>query len=512
MSRSDRFVVAVILPVLVALTPARVSAQAPPAPVPRFELGTSGLELQRPTRYGAFLDVVGRRSALFGYENRGLEAWVWPLKLVDSFELSFRLKGYPVDIPGVEIARTIHVRPEATILTYSHPAFTVRHVLFAPLEEPALVMLLDVESTLPLTVTGSFRPRLRLMWPAGLQTGDVSWDEKEQVYTIGEETRRFVALVGVPGARDLSVMPYQEEPRDVPVRFELPVPLSDMARRFVPIVIVGGSEGREKAREDYRRVLSALPGLYAKNVAYYRALQERTVEVDTPDDRLDTAFAWAKVGIDKGVATNPHMGTGLLAGFRTSGESERPGFAWFFGRDALWSALAVDSYGDFDLARTALDFLRKFQREDGKIPHEISQSATLIPWVTDYPYPWNSADATPLYVVAHADRWRHTGDLEHLRASWPSLVKAWRFTAATDTDGNGLVENTTFGHGWVEGGALYPPHEEIYMQGVWIEACRGLAEMADVMKDPARAAAARAAAERPRIVTERTYWMPVPGH
>ena len=65
-------------------------------------------------------------------------------------------------------------------------------------------------------------------------------------------------------------------------------------------------------------------------------------------------------------------------------------------------------------------------------------------------------------------------------ASWDSIVKAWRFTAATDTDGNGLVENTKFGHGWVEGGALYPPHEEIYQQGVWIEACRGLAELADV--------------------------------
>ena len=38
-------------------------------------------------------------------------------------------EGYPLDIPGPEIARTITVRPEATTLTYSHPAFTVRHVL-----------------------------------------------------------------------------------------------------------------------------------------------------------------------------------------------------------------------------------------------------------------------------------------------------------------------------------------------------------------------------------------------
>jgi glycogen debranching enzyme len=404
------------------------------------------------------------------------------------------------------------VRPEATTLTYSHPAFTVRHVMFAPIEEPAVVMLLDIESTLPMTVTGSFRPRLKLMWPAGLQTGDASWDEKEQAYTIGEETRRFVAVLGSPGSRDLSVMPYQEEPRDVPLRFEVEVPLAEMARRFVPIVIVGGVEGREKAQADYRRILSSVPALHAKNVAYYRALQERTSELDTPDDRLDTAFAWAKVGMDKGVATNPLLGTGLLAGFRTSGESERPGFAWFFGRDALWSALAIHSYGDFALARTALDFLGRFQREDGKVPHEISQSASLIPWWTDYPYPWNSADATPLYVIAQADLWRHTGDLEHLRRAWPSIVKAWRFTAATDTDGNGLVENTKFGHGWVEGGALYPPHEEVYMQGVWIEACRGLAELAEVMRDAELAGAARTWIERTRAAVEKTYWLAERGH
>src|SRR5207247_2635444 len=83
----------------------------------------------------------------------------------------------------------------------------------------------------------------------------------------------------------------------------------------------------------------------------------------------------AKVGIDKGLATNPLLGTGLLAGFRSSGESERPGFAWFFGRDALWTALAADAAGAFDTTKQALDFLRKYQRQDGKIPHEVSQSA-----------------------------------------------------------------------------------------------------------------------------------------
>jgi glycogen debranching enzyme len=497
-----------VLLLLLASPPA--AAGAPPF-IPRFPMPKSGLELERPVRPGAFFDVVGRRSALFGYETRGLEAWVYPLKLADDFRLSFRLEGYPLDIDSTDIAARIEVRPEATVLTYSHPAFTVRQILFAPLEEPAVAILLDVDSTLPMTVTGSFRPRLKLMWPAGLMTGNVGWDEKARLYTITEESKRFVAIVGSPGARDTSVMPYQEEPRDVPVRFVIDVPREGMASHLVPILFVGGVEGQEKAQADYERLLGVLPALYGKNVAYYHSLQERTTQVSTPDERLDAAFAWAKVGMDKGLATNPLLGRGLLAGFRTSGESERPGFAWMFGRDALWTAFALDAEGDFAATRTALDFLRRFQRADGKIPHEISQSASLIPWWTDYPYPWNSADATPLYVIAHAGRWRATGDVAYVREAWESIVKAWRFTAATDTDGNGLVENTKFGHGWVEGGALYPPHEEIYMQGAWIEACRGLAELAEATGDTALAAEARAWAERTRAATEATFWIPSRG-
>ncbi len=473
----------------------------------KFNLKKSGLELERRAQAGTFFDVVGRRSAIAGYENRSLEAWVYPLKVLDDFKLSFRLQDYPLDIQGAEIMTSVNARPEATIFTYTHAAFTVRQIIFAPLEEPGIVMLLDVESVLPISITASFRPRLKLMWPAGLMTGNLSWDKQTHRYFITEETRRFVGVIGSPSARDISVMPYQEEPRDVPIQFVMDVPAEAMKSQFVPVIIAGSVEGREKAKETYDKLLAGVRTLYEKNVAYYEQMQKETVQIETPDERLNTAFKWAKIGIDKGFATNPLLGTGLLAGFRTSGESERPGFAWFFGRDALWTSFALNAYGDFATTRTALEFLKKFQREDGKIPHEISQSASLIPWFTDYPYPWASADATPLYIIAHADYWRTSGDLDFLKANWESIVKAYRFTAASDTDNNALIENTKFGHGWVEGGSLYPSHEEIYMQGLWVEASRSLAEMAAVMNNEKLADEALAGAERTREAIEKTYWL-----
>ena len=488
-----------------------VAAQMPASGVPKFALRQSGLELERPTRVGAFYDVTGRRAAAFGYEHRGMEAWVYPMKLLDGFELSFHLEGYPLDINGADTLTRITTRPEATIFTYTHAAFRVRQIIFAPIDEPGLVMLLDVESVLPLTIKISFRPRLRLSWPAGLMTGNLSWDEKAHVYFLTEETKRFVGVVGSPAARDASVMPYQEEPRDVPARFIIETTAESLRAQFIPIIIAGSSEGRDKAKATYERLLNSIPALYEQTVAHYERLQRETLSIKTPDARLDEAFAWAKVGVDKGVVTNPTLGTGLVAGYRTSGESERPGFAWFFGRDALWTSFALNSVGDFQTTRTALEFLKKFQRADGKIPHEISQSAALIPWFTDYEYPWASADATPLYIIAHADYFRATGDRAFLKQNWDSIVKAYRFTAATDTDNNGLIENTKFGHGWVEGGALYPPHEEIYMQGLWIAASRNLAELADAMNDKELAAQARAAAERTRDVLEKTYWLPARG-
>jgi glycogen debranching enzyme len=469
---------------------------------------STGLALERPSRPGAFVDVVGRRAAFFGYEHRGLEAWVYPLKLLDDLQFGFTIEGYPLEIAASDALVRVRATPEATTFIHAHPAFTVHLVAIAPVDEPALVLLLEVRSVLPMRIRASFRPRLALMWPAGLQTGNVGWNEDGRTYELTEETGRFAGVIGSPAAREGSLMPYQEEPRDVPVQFVLQPDLDDRGHAVVPIVIAGSTNGVADARAVYARVLGDLPALRDRNVAHYRALLDRTVQVETPDARLNTSFQWAKIAIDKGLATNPALGTGLVAGFRTSGDSERPGFAWFFGRDALWTTFATTGYGDVATTRQALEFLRRYQREDGKVPHEISQSASFLPWFTDYPYAWASADATPLFIAAHADYWRATGDRAFVAEAWPAVEKAYRFSAGTDTDGNGLIENTGVGHGWVEGGALYPPHEEIYLQGVWVAALEGLTELAAVVGDATLGREAADLATRARAAIEAAYWLP----
>ncbi len=475
---------------------------------------SSGPVIDAPARAGRFIASSGARAAALGYEHRPFEVWAWPLKIVDDLDVSFSIEGYPLPFDGRDVLTSVSVRPESTTLVYTHSVFTVRQVLFVPPDESAVVMLFDVKSVLPLQLVVHFRPRLRLMWPGTSMTPNVSWDAAAQAYDIGEESQKLAAVIAAPGARDLGVMPYQEEPRDVPVSFAFDATAYEASRQLPTVVIAGAVEREEKgkarqtAHATAARVLERVPALYAATTDHYRELLASTLEIETPDERLNRAFTWAKVGIDKGLATNPTLGTGLLAGFRTSGDSERPGFAWFFGRDALWTSLATTAYGRFETTRAALRFLAGHQRADGKIPHEVSQSAAFVPWFDGYPYAWASADATPLFVIAQAAYWQASGDREFLDANWPAIVKAYEFSRATDRDGNGLIENTNVGHGWVEGGALYPAHEEIYLEGLWIEAQRDIATLATVRGDAALTKQADAGAERTRAAVESTYWLP----
>ncbi|WP_243663147.1 hypothetical protein [Rhodothermus marinus] len=277
-----------------------VQAQQIEGLVPRFERPTGRLVLARPTQAGAFLDVVGRRAALLGYEHRAFEVWGYPLKILRDLRLEFQIADYPVPLSGEETLAYIEARPEATVLTYSHAAFTVRQILYAPVHEPGIVMLLDVQAVRPLTIRVAFRPDLRLMWPAGLMTGYLGWNEEGHFYTITEETRRFAGVIGSPLARDVSVQPYQEEPKDLPNRFELEVTPELAARYYIPVVITGSVEGIDGAIATYRRLLEQAESYYRQNVAHYERLLDEALQIETPDPTLNTAYAWALVGIDKG--------------------------------------------------------------------------------------------------------------------------------------------------------------------------------------------------------------------
>jgi hypothetical protein len=102
-----------------------------------------------------------------------------------------------------------------------------------------------------------------------------------------------------------------------------------------------------------------------------------------------------------------------------------------------------------------------------------------VNWFTDFPYPYASVDATPLYIIAANDYVTQSGDAAFARDKWDSLWKAYQFLRST-YDQQGLPQNFGFGHGWVEGGPLLPVRTELYQSGVGAQALSALSNLAHV--------------------------------
>jgi len=465
------------------------------------EQSSPSLELSRSVRSWEFLPVVGTRAGLLGNESGQMEAWVYPLKIFRSFHLTFHVDGR--ELPAESLARTLIVHPESAALVYAGDNFSVRETLFVPVHEPGAIILLDVETEQPLEIEASFIADFQLEWPAAVGGTFHFWDDPQHAFVFGEEQKKFSAIVGSPSASSPQVAYQTNYSSSDENSMRLGVTSKGRARKL--IVLAGSTKGLAEAQAAYQRLGSSYPDLLRESAQYYRDYLSRTVNLTLPDVQLQQAYDWSRISTVQGLVTNATLGTGLVAGYRTSGSSQRPGFAWFFGRDSLWTSFALNSIGDFATTRTALEFISKFQRDDGKIPHEISQGASFVNWFKDYPYGYASADATPLYIIATNDYVTRSGDLEFARQKWDSLWKAYQFMRST-YDAQNFPQNFGYGHGWVEGGPLLPVKTEFYQSGLGLEALRALANLAkltgkdDVNKD------LQAAFDRQKPAFNQTFW------
>jgi glycogen debranching enzyme len=434
------------------------------------------LELSRTVHTWEFLPVVGTRAGLFGHETGRFEAWIYPLKIFREFHLTFHVGGRA--LPAESLARTLTVRPESAAILYVGDSFRVRETLSVPVTESGAVIQLEIETEQPLEVEASFIGDFQLEWPAALGGTYVDWDAAQHAFVFGEETRKFAALVGSPTGGDSHVA--YETNYSSSEENSMRLGVTEKGKDTKIIIIAGSTTGFSDAEKTYKHLLTSYADLVRASSNYYRDYLDKTVSLELPDAALQQAYDWARISTVQGVVDSPYLGTGLVAGYRTSGTGQRPGFAWFFGRDSLWTSFALNAEGDYATTRAALEFISKYQREDGKVPHEISQSASLVPWFKDYPYPYVSADATPLFIIAVNDYVSQSGDLAFGREKWDNVWRAYQFLKST-YDAQGLAQNAGVGHGWVEGGPLLPVKSEYYQAGLAVEAIRSLADLAGLL-------------------------------
>jgi len=526
---------------LFAITPA-IHAQSF-ASIPVLPFDTAGPVIQAHVEPLKPFTVAGERGVVLGQQDGTFEAWVLPVKLLSHLTIEAEVEGYSVPIEVNQQAAEIEVSPDRTVITYAHIAFTVRQIIFSPDEATAgtgPMVLFEFDCLHPTDFTLRFTPELRWMWPERSEgVPGAEWVKSPGgaggYYVLHSDYPDLAGAVTIPGAQPGILAPYQERPQVHPVELKLHIdPARDHGRLFPLLMAVGMTPAAARTPALGATLAQLNDGIAASYQAHaerYRKLLASATTIETPDKALNEAFQWAVVSIEQlkahpigpvsghdlsradngangGGASAPADETALVAGYYASGDSARPGFGWFFGRDSLYTLYAVNGYGDFALSKAELEFLIHRQRADGKIMHEYSQTAAAIDWQA-FAYMYAAADSTPLFLLAVEDYVRASGDTGFLKANRDAIEKAWAFETdpAHDTDHDGIYDNSQ-GTGWVESWPGGMPHQEIYLALLDEQASGAMAGIEKLLGSSARAASAQQRADKIAKTIETEYYDP----
>ncbi len=472
--------------------------------VPPIQFDDSGPVIRARVEPQKPFTVAGEHGVLVGQQDGGFEAWLLPVKVLSHLTIEADIEGYTVPINVNQMAAEIEARADRTVITYSHVGFTVRQIMFSPNGAPAgtgPVVLYEFDCLHPTDFTFRFTPELRWMWPERNDgVPDAEWIARGGFYVLHTDYPDLAAAVTIPGAQSGILAPYQERPKFYPTELKLHIdPVRDKGRLFPLLMAVGTTTAAANTRaleETLTQLNAGIAASYQAHAESYKKLLANSVSIETPDKELNEAFKWAEVSIEQLRAiAQPSGETALVAGYYESGDSARPGFGWFFGRDALYTLYAVNGFGDFALSKAELEFLIQRQRGDGKIMHEYSQTAQQLDWQA-FPYMYAAADSTPLFLMAVADYVRASGDVEFLTTHRDAIEKAWAFETdpAHDTDHDGIYDNSQ-GTGWVESWPTGMPHQEIYLALLDQQASAAMGQIEKLLKDSSKAETAERRAE-----------------
>jgi len=484
-----------------------------------FQTQPDSLSIQREAVPSRPFSVVGPRGAVLGQQDGSFELWLFPWKILSDLRISAEMENYPIPIDVNQHAASIDIRPDSTVITFSHANFTVREIILAPKQAPdapGALVLFEIDAVRPMKLTFSFTPNLSRMWPAASDgRPDAEWtatDPYSGFYLLHLNFPDHVAIVAMPTANPGILQPYQERAQSYPLQFVLRFdPARDAHTLFPLLVDLGNSEAtstKEALASKIAAFSQSIPSVYQHNRSYYANLLGSSMNIETPDPQLNAAFSWAEASGDQLRVETGRDPTeeALTAGFLGSGDSVRPGFGWFFGRDALWTLYALNSVGQFETTRHEIEFLLRRQSPEGKILHEWSQTADLVDWKS-LPYEYRAADSTPLLLMAINDYLRISGDTAFIAAHWENLARAWQYESSHDTDGDGILSNSE-GTAWVESWVPAMPRQEIYLAALDEQASLAFASLARATGHAEASAQAKSRASRLHQQIEKQYFLP----
>ncbi|MGD8278672.1 MAG: hypothetical protein PVH00_11625, partial [Gemmatimonadota bacterium] len=332
--------------------------------------------------------LSGRRALVAGREGDGCdEVWFHPARVVKDYRVAdTRPESVAISPLGIERA-----------LRIGDGLVTER--IHVPRDLPAALFEYE-HTTGPTTALRiSWTTDLRLMWPypAGSLDPLLRRTTATALTVRSERTGETVCFTAAVATADGATRPvtFACEPTDRTAESSIALRCSLAARLDAGDRLLLRVAGAAAAGDDLDATIAALrrpaSSVRARAAALDRLRRDR-LAVDAPDPRIGEAVEWAKVRLDGYRVDTPAVGRSLVAGYWTSRpgwNDGRPGYAWYFGRDAVWTALASLACGDFDAARDTVAFLGRHQDLNGKILHECTTSGVVH---------YDAADSTPLYL------------------------------------------------------------------------------------------------------------------
>lgn len=442
----------------------------------------SNLGITRMADKQNYWNLAGQQILAMGKEcGKVDEVWIHPIMALKDLRVAIKLRGsdavhWTDTIPAV-MSRAPHVIKR----TYSGvgESFT-ESIVVSPLKALMNVNYQWDNEEID-SVFVAMTSNMRLMWPYSLEsTGTLYYShDKDGAVTSVYDTGRNLNLVTAFSRRPSSLREGMVDFKHMDIsRFHNDMS-EDKQITFLygfsgdtgrlSLYVSGGEGGVDNGVSVVADAMGNSVNIYKDAESYYDNLNKNLLSIRSSDTIFNKAYRMAVMSTNKFFCHTPSIGKSLMAGFCTTARgwnggqkvSGRPGYAWYFGRDTEWTGTVLNYLGDYEKVRDILTTFGKFQDPDGKIYHELTTSGSVH---------YDAADATPLYIILAGDYLRRSGDLEFIKSQWPHIKKAIDFCRSTDTDGDGLIENTGVGHGWQEAYQLHGAHTEVYLASAWAKA------------------------------------------
>ena len=472
-----------------------------------------------------YCEVAGQRMLIMGNERGGIEElWSHPFMAMRDYEAGIQFNEQDSILWLCSQDPEVEIRPESFIRKYHFSKSTLMEVVTTDIANPSAVIHYEYNGDEPVKVVIRVKTSMRQMWPYSENAfGNIyyTFDEGLNAFIWKDQSDDFVTIFGsnlkpvkhlvgqyqniiwngtdfIPVPKDTllisGLMQFQLKPTD---RFD--------------IIIASSNDNINGTITEYKKAIANPEQLYLSTYNYYNSFLKNQLMITTPDDKFNEGYRWALIGTDRFNVNTPGIGESLVAGYSTTLHgwdgghkvNGRPGYAWYFGRDAVWSAFAVLGYGHFNRVKNILKTFQNYQDPNGKIYHELTTSG--------FPH-YDAADATPLFIALAGRYLKHSGDIAFIEASWENIKRAIDYCYSTDTDGDKLIENTNVGHGWVEGGWLYGSHTTLYLASVWAAALSEAAYMANTLGLKNESILYSMDCKAVESIINHEYWNPLTNH